>query len=196
MTLTFFTISIFGILTISVVLLVILGIRTDSLQSFSLKPSPSSVTSHESIHEEVKTDTVAGVEGQLVLVTKVIDGDTIEIESGQHVRLIGVDTPETVDSRRPVGCFGKEASNEVKRLLEGKQVILEKDVEDMDHYKRLLRYVYLPLPDGNQLFVTDYLIREGFGKALNIPPDDRYATQFYEAQNQARQLKKGLWGSC
>ena len=174
-------------------LLIIGGIAILYSSFYPNSSNPSPVQSPAVIASPID---VQGTDGQLVLVTKVIDGDTIEIEGGHKVRLIGVDTPETVDPRRPVGCYGKEASNEVKRLLEGKQAILESDVEDMDHYKRLLRYVYLPLPDGNQLFVTDYLIREGFGRALNIPPDDKYETQFYEAQNQARMLKKGLWGSC
>ena len=111
------------------------------------------------------------------LVTKVIDGDTIEIEGGEKVRLIGVDTPETVDPKKSVGCFGKEASNKNKQLVEGKKVILESDSEDMDRYGRLLRYVYLPLENGQALFIDDFLIREGYGKLLIIPPKSwRFAT--------------------
>ncbi len=131
-----------------------------------------------------------------VLVTKVLDGDTIEIEGGEKVRYIGVDTPETVDPKRPVGCFGKEASSENKKLVEGKRVILEKDIEDKDKYGRLLRYVFLPLENGQTLFVDDYLIREGFGKLLIIPPDIKYQERFTQAQTEARINKRGLWGSC
>ena len=131
-----------------------------------------------------------------ILVTAVIDGDTIEIENGAKIRLLGVDTPETVDPRRPVGCFGKQASNKMKELLSGKRVTLEKDISESDKYGRLLRFVYLPLGNGQTLFVNDYLIREGFGKVLTIPPDVKFAEQFLEAQRRAREAKLGLWGSC
>lgn len=137
-----------------------------------------------------------GIEGERTKVTKVIDGDTIELEGGQKVRLIGIDTPETVDPRRPVGCFGKEASNESKSLLTGKEVIMQKDVSDTDKYGRLLRYVYLPLENGQTLFVNDYLVREGFAKVYTYPPDVKFNEQFLEAERQARELNKGLWKKC
>lgn len=139
---------------------------------------------------------VAGVEDQLVLITKVVDGDTVELEDGSKVRLLGIDTPETKDTRKPVECFGKEAANETKRLLEGKRVLLEKDVSQTDKYGRLLRYIFLPLPDGRLLFVNDYLIREGFAKALNYPPDVRYNEQLRQAETEAKNGGKGLWGGC
>ena len=131
-----------------------------------------------------------------ILVTKVIDGDTFEIEDGKRVRILGVDTPETKDPRKPVQCFGKEASNKNKELLEGKRVILEKDITDKDKYNRLLRFVYLPLEDGSLLFVNDYLIREGYAMVLTIPPDVKFAEQFLKAQKQARMEKRGLWQKC
>lgn len=131
-----------------------------------------------------------------VLVTKVIDGDTIEIEGGQRIRYLGVDTPETQDPRKSVECFGKEAKNKNKDLVEGKRVILEKDITDSDKYDRLLRYIYLPLQDGTLLFVNDFLIREGFAKVLTIPPDVKYAEQFLDAQRKAREGNLGLWKIC
>lgn len=135
-----------------------------------------------------------------VLVTKVIDGDTIEVEGGEKVRYLGVDTPETKDPRKPVQCFGKEASNKNKELVEGKRVILEKDITDKDKYNRLLRFVFLPLgpstSSGQLLFVNDYLIREGYAQVLTIPPDVKYSEQFLEAQRMAREQKKGLWEMC
>lgn len=145
----------------------------------------------------IPSQTIQGEASQSgILVTKVIDGDTVELEGGQKVRYIGVDTPETLDPKRPVGCFGKEASNENKKLVEGKKVILEADKEDQDKYGRLLRYVFLPLENGQMLFVQDYLIREGFGKLLIIPPDDKYKDQLIQAQMEARLNRRGLWGSC
>lgn len=135
----------------------------------------------------------------LFLVTKVIDGDTFEVRVNGNlakVRMIGIDTPETVDPRRAVGCFGKKASEETKRLIEDKQVILIKDVSETDRYNRLLRYVYLPIGEGNNLFVNDYLIRQGFAKILTYPPDIKYNSRFLEAEKEARDNLRGLWGEC
>ena len=109
---------------------------------------------------------------------------------------MGKDPPETVDPRRPVGCFGKEASNETKSLLTGKIVILQKDVSDTDKYHRLLRYIFLPLEDGKILFVNDYLVRAGFAKVYTYPPDVKFNEQFLQAEREARENKKGLWGRC
>ncbi len=135
----------------------------------------------------------------LYKVTKVFDGDTIQIEINggkSSVRLIGIDTPETIDPRRPVGCFGKNASNETKRLLEGKEVILTRDVSEVDKYDRLLRYVFLPLGEGENLFINDYLVRQGFAKALTYPPDVKYNERFLSAEKEARENLRGLWNEC
>lgn len=139
---------------------------------------------------------IVGIAGEQTFVAKVIDGDTIELQNGQTVRLIGIDTPETVDPRRPVGCFGKEASNETKRLLSNKVVILQKDVSDTDKFGRLLRYVFLPLTDGQTLFINDYLVRAGFAKVLTYPPDVKFNEQLRLAEAEARAAKRGLWGRC
>ncbi len=164
-----------------------------SLVWFGLKPTPTTLVEITTVATSSATQ---GLEGERVLVTKVVDGDTIVVEGNQTVRFIGIDTPETVDPRRPVGCFGKEASNEVKNLLTGKSVILEKDVSDKDKYNRILRYIYLPLVDGQTLFINDYLVREGFGKVLTYPPDVKFDAQFREAERLAKINKKGLWGKC
>jgi micrococcal nuclease len=161
--------------------------------------NPSS-TPESVLGEEIESSASAKLETKnLVKVEKVVDGDTIEVLiNGQkmRVRLIGVDTPETVDPSRPKGCFGKEASDELKRLLDGKNVILEKDVSETDKYQRLLRYVYLPLNETERLFVNDYLIREGYGTTLSYPPDVKFSEQFVQAQRVAKESKKGLWGMC
>lgn len=139
---------------------------------------------------------VFGIEGEQALVAEVVDGDTIELGDGKTVRFIGIDTPETVDPRRSVGCFGKEASHRTKELLSGKEIILQKDVSEADKYKRLLRYVFLPLQNGQILFVNDYLVREGFAKVLTYPPDVKYNEQFRQAEKEARETGRGLWGKC
>ncbi len=166
-----------------------------SLPSVSPIPSPIVVSSNS----EATSSATIGIEGARAQVLDVVDGDTIKVslDGKQYtVRYVGMDTPETVDPRRPVGCFGKEASDENKSLVSGKIVILQKDVSETDKYKRLLRYVYLPLEDGRILFVNDYLVREGFAKVLTIPPDVKYSGQFLEAQKQARVAKRGLWSRC
>ncbi len=131
----------------------------------------------------------------IVKVTRVIDGDTIVVEGSIKVRYIGVDTPETVDPRRPVGCFGKEASNFNKQLVEGKMVRLEKDVSETDKFGRLLRYVYLQTDNG-EIFVNDTLARQGYAMVKTYPPDVKYQDQFLQAQQEARQNNRGLWSKC
>ncbi len=138
----------------------------------------------------------AGLQGERALVERVVDGDTLVLSDGKTVRFIGIDTPETVDPRRPVGCFGKEASNETKTLLTSKEVILQKDLSDQDKYGRLLRLIFLPLDDGTILFVNDYLVREGFAKVMTYPPDIKYNEKFREAEAEAKAEKRGLWGKC
>ncbi len=126
-------------------------------------------------------------------VARVIDGDTIKLESGETVRYIGIDTPETVDPRRPVGCFGKEASAKNKELVLGKEVRLVKDISETDKYQRLLRYVY-----AGDIFVNEYLVREGYARASSYPPDVKYQDLFRDAEREAREAKRGLWadGVC
>lgn len=126
-----------------------------------------------------------------VLVRRVVDGDTIELETGEVVRYIGIDTPETVHPSKAVQCFGKEASTKNKSLVEGKRVRLEKDVSNTDKYGRLLRYVYI-----GDTFVNDFLVRQGYAYASSYPPDVKYQSQFRQAEQEARTNKRGLWASC
>lgn len=150
-------------------------------------PSPQII----SIKTEATNQSATNTQSTTVKVTRVIDGDTIEIEGGQRVRFIGIDTPETVDPRQSAACFGREASNETKNLLEGKSVSLEKDVSETDKYGRLLRYIFL-----DDLFVNDYLVRQGFAHVSSYPPDVKYQNQFLEAQQEARANNRGLWSAC
>jgi len=121
-------------------------------------------------------------------VAHVVDGDTIKLENGQVVRYIGIDTPETVDPRKPVQCFGKEASNKNNELVEGKEVKLVKDVSETDKYGRILRYVYI-----GDIFVNEYLVRNGFAHSYSYPPDIKFQDQFRKAEGEARNNKRGLW---
>lgn len=129
----------------------------------------------------------------------VVDGDTIDvdIDAGGHrerVRLIGVDTPETVRPDTPVECFGPEASAFTKRLLPaGTPVRLARDVEPRDAYGRLLAYVYRA-EDG--LFVNEALIAAGFARPLPFEPNTSFADRFADAAADARSRSLGLWGTC
>ena len=134
-----------------------------------------------------------------VKVVRVIDGDTIEVDLAgelKKVRFVGINTPETVDPRRGVQCFGKEASAKTKELLLGREVYLEKDVSETDKFGRLLRFVFLKVDSGQTLFVNDYLVREGYAFATTYPPDVRESQRFKKAQNEAREKKLGLWQKC
>ncbi len=123
-------------------------------------------------------------EGQ-VRVVRVIDGDTIEIAGGEHVRYIGIDTPETYSQAEP---YGPEAKAKNIELVEGKLVTLERDVSDTDKYDRLLRYVYV---EG--LFVNGEMVRLGYAEAVSYPPDTRYQWQLELLEAEAKAAKRGIW---
>jgi micrococcal nuclease len=130
-------------------------------------------------------------------VVRVVDGDTVVIRLGgvdEHMRLIGIDTPETVDPRRPVECFGKEASDHTKELLpKDTRVRVERDAEARDRYDRLLGYVYRA-SDG--LFVNLAMVADGYAKVLTYPPNVAHTGDFTAAQADARTRNAGLWGAC
>ncbi len=136
-------------------------------------------------------ESIETIQNGTFLVTRIIDGDTIELENGIKIRYIGIDTPETVAPNKETECFGKEASNKNADLVLNKQVTLEKDVSETDKYGRLLRYVYI-----DDLFVNDYLVRQGFANASSYPPDIKYQDQFRQAEEEARNNNLGLWNVC
>lgn len=130
----------------------------------------------------------------MAVVVDVVDGDTIKVSIDgiqKTVRYIGIDTPETVDPRRPVGCFGIEAKEKNIQLVQNQTVTLEKDVSETDKYGRLLRYVYV----GDTL-INQLLVSEGFAHASAYPPDVKYQKQLNNAEDHARAQAKGLWSSC
>lgn len=138
------------------------------------------------------TGDVESPRSETATVERVVDGDTIKLTDGRRVRLIGIDTPESVDPRRPVECLGREASAYAKQLLPpGTKVRLELDVEELDRYDRTLAYVYR-LPD--ELFVNLDLAEQGFAEQLTVPPNVRHAEQLGAAVAAARSAGRGLWG--
>jgi len=124
-----------------------------------------------------------------VKVRRVIDGDTLELGTGEDVRLIGVDTPETKHPKKPVQRFGQEAAAFTKRLVEGHEVRLEYDQQRTDKYGRTLAYVYLA--DGT--FLNAEIIRQGYGFAYTRFPF-KYLEEFRRLEREAREAKRGLWG--
>jgi len=137
-----------------------------------------------------------------IVVQRAVDGDTLKLASGERVRLIGVDTPEVHesvklyrDARRSnqdikaIQALGKKASDFTKKLVEGKPVRLEFDVEKKDRYGRLLAYVYLQ--DGT--FVNAEIIRQGYANVMTIPPNVKYQDMFLKLYREAREARRGLW---
>jgi len=118
-----------------------------------------------------------------VMVVRVIDGDTIEIEGGEKVRYLGIDAPE------PTKCYGPEATAKNRELVERKKVTLEKDVSERDAFGRLLRYVHV-----NGLFVNAELVRLGYAFSYHRAPDIKYQEPLLQLEQEARQARLGLWG--
>lgn len=127
-------------------------------------------------------------------ITRVVDGDTVEARIGdevEDVRLIGIDTPETVKPEAPVECFGPQASSYTHRLLEGQRVRLVFGVERRDIYDRLLAYAYI-----DHRFVNAELVRRGLARTLEIPPNTLHSALFRRLELKAARGGRGLWGAC
>jgi micrococcal nuclease len=138
------------------------------------------------------------------VVTRVVDGDTIEVlitgrvegpgaglaevDHEYDVRLVGIDTPESVKPGSPVECFGKEASAALHVFLDGRHVRLVDDVEEEDGYGRILRYVYLGAEMANARLVAN-----GYASVYTYPPNVRHASLFVQLQREARENDLGLW---
>ena len=149
------------------------------------------------------TDTSSTVKGvpnvELYAIASVVDGDTIKVRMNdkiETIRLIGIDTPETVHPSKPVQCFGREASNKTKGLLTGKKVRVEKDESqgERDKYGRLLAYVFLE----NGTNVNTALISDGFAYEYTYNVPYKYQSEFKKAESDAKLNKRGLWadGIC
>ena len=136
-------------------------------------------------------------------VKRVVDGDTLLLENGERVRLIGIDTPEMHESDKlyrdakrtnqdagAIKQLGRQSYEFTKKLIEGKRVKLEFDVENQDRYGRLLAYVYLK--DGT--FVNAEIIKQGYASLMSIPPNVKYADMFKKLYAEARENHRGLWG--
>ena len=139
-------------------------------------------------------------------VSYVVDGDTFKADIKGHeitVRMLGMDTPETVDPRKPVQCYGPEASAETKSLLSGHSIRLafNPDRERKDKYGRYLAYVYIAGPSSrpnDELFVNKFLLENGYAREYSYSKSKPYSfvDEFKGAEAAAKEAKKGLWGKC
>ena len=130
-------------------------------------------------------------------VARVVDGDTLVVDVGgveERLRLIGINTPESVDRNRPVMCFGKEASAHLAELVQpGTAIRIERDVEARDRYDRLLGYVYRA-SDGE--FVNLRMVTDGFANQYTFPPNVEHVDTFRAAARAAQDGGVGLWSAC
>src|SRR3989339_571572 len=170
---------------------------TPFLLTTNIEESVDTTTDNQEVTGSETGDKVNQTE--LYKVQLVVDGDTIKISyqgESRYVRLIGIDTPETVHPTKPVECFGIEASNFAHVMLEGKEVILESDESqgDVDQYGRLLRYIFLS--DGTDFNLT--MIEEGYAYEYTYSTTYRYQKEYKKAQEEAQVAKRGLWadGAC
>lgn len=124
-------------------------------------------------------------------VVRVIDGDTIELASGEIVRYIGIDTPEINSIDNASECFAQQAKLKNEQLALGKVVTLKKDFSEKDKYGRLLRYVYV-----NNKFINLELVTQGYAHSVSFPPDVEQQSLFDKAEQMAMERREGLWSAC
>jgi len=122
-------------------------------------------------------------------VTRVIDGDTVVLADGTRIRYIGIDTPELRDRRKKIRQLAVIAKEVNEKLVLGKDLRLEYDVEKRDRYDRLLAYVYLE--DGT--FVNAELVKQGYALLLTIQPNVKHVDEFLRLKIEARENKRGFW---
>lgn len=144
------------------------------------------------------TETLSRESAHHPVVSSVIDGDTVIVRfpSGieETIRLLGVDTPETVDPNRPEQCFGAEAAAHVRNLLPtGTPVLLERDVEARDHFGRLLAYI---TRSADSVFVNLDLVKAGLADVSFYEPNTALQAQFEHELTTAKTQRIGLWGAC
>lgn len=129
---------------------------------------------------------------KLHTITQIIDGDTFIVNNKTTIRLIGINSPEKDQ------CFHSQSRQAVAKFLKDKSVYLEKEITGQDEYARLLRYAFIPAAGDREdnLFVNDYIVRQGWAQAMPSAPNSRYRDLLYAAQEEAINHNRGLWGAC
>jgi endonuclease YncB( thermonuclease family) len=135
-----------------------------------------------------------------VVVLRSVDGDTVELKDGRKIRFLNMDTPETVKINTPVMCYGPEAKDVSKKLVEGKTVYIVPDKEKTDRYGRELRFIYLNVEDAKakkiEASVNSILVQKGYAQAKAYSPNTTYKKDFEKWMLQAQNEKLGVWGKC
>ena len=170
-----------------VIIVVLLGSQRDTVTSFNKNFAKSYYFEHCVVAKESSKDSPLHI-------VNVVDGDTIQVSKECKpvtVRMIGINTPETVDPRRAVECFGKEASNRAKELLTNTDVRIETDSsqDTYDKYGRLLGYVIMQ--DGTNF--NKKMVEDGYAYEYTYNTPYRYQKEFKDAEKLAREKELGLW---
>ncbi len=180
-----------------IVVLVVLAASGFGLILAQDEPGTPDARGYEDWRYEIETDPTLQLVEPNAEVLRVVDGDTFEArylddDREWKVRILGIDTPETVDPRKPVECFGKEASQKMTDLIEGTRIRLDEDPEadEVDRYGRLLRNVILT--DGTD--VGALMVSEGYAHALtSFPLNAERKVELRELERQAQENEVGLW---
>ena len=176
--------------------------RTATLKGVETQIVQTAIEQIQALPSETSTSTQVSSTSTNAQIVRVVDGDTLDVRidgqtTDQKIRLLGINTPEVVDPRKPVECFGKEASAYMHKLVDGKRVRLEGDpqADERDKYQRLLRNVFLA--DGTD--VNALMVKEGYAYAyLSFPLSPSRKAELKRLQLDAQTAKVGLWstGSC
>lgn len=176
--------------------------RTVTLKGVETQIVQTAIEQIQALPSETSTSTQVSSTSTNAQIVRVVDGDTLDVRidgqtTDQKIRLLGINTPEVVDPRKPVECFGKEASAYMHKLVDGKRVRLEGDpqADERDKYQRLLRNVFLA--DGTD--VNALMVKEGYAYAyLSFPLSPSRKAELKRLQLDAQTAKVGLWstGSC
>ena len=190
------------LLVILLVLLIGWGVAKLSGHDVSLEELFQSLLGEAPVEQPATPKAPAQVGDKLEgTVKRVVDGDTLVVEvdgQSRRVRMLGVDTPETVHPNKEVQFYGPEASAFTKKELTGKHVWLEYDVAPLDRYQRHLAYIWLEAPSSGEAAIrrgmfNARLLLEGYAKVMTIQPNSRHADLFVRFQEEARRAGRGLW---
>ena len=171
---------------VAAVIGVFVGSKVFSPQPEQLTASLTGVDQEVDIIESVTTP-----QGNPIKVSFVIDGDTIELENGEKLRYIGIDAPEGATLDQTPECYAQESAEINKKLVEGKDVIIEQDINERDIYGRLLGYVYV-----DDIMVNTELVRLGAAFASSYPPDTKHETLINSVEEEAMANNVGIWNTC
>jgi micrococcal nuclease len=143
----------------------------------------------QTVGRETSTNTATSTSSARII--RIIDGDTVITDTGEHIRYIGIDSPEIGRNGARSECFATEAAAYNAKLVLGRNVRLIADIEDRDRFGRMLRYVEI---DGVNISV--HLVEEGYAKRLYVPPNGMFQTEIRSAETRSKNLGRGIWSAC